>query len=51
MGVLKRCGIHWDNLGNSKGTADVEYERSENALKAIEEYDSNNNFNFKLIRC
>jgi RNA recognition motif-containing protein len=40
VGPLRRCGIHWDNLGNSKGTADVEYERSDDARKAIDEFDS-----------
>lgn len=38
VGRLKRCGIHWDNLGNSKGTADVEYYRAEDAQKAINDY-------------
>jgi RNA recognition motif-containing protein len=42
---LKRCGIHWDNLGNSKGTADVEFEKPEDAKKAIDEY---NSMSFKL---
>jgi hypothetical protein len=37
---LKRCGIHWDNLGNSKGSADVEYFRPEDAQKAINDYNS-----------
>jgi RNA recognition motif-containing protein len=37
---LKRCGIHWDILGNSLGTADVEYHNSEDAAKAIDEYNS-----------
>jgi hypothetical protein len=38
---LKRCGIHWDNLGNSLGTADIEFYKAEDAAKAIEEYNSN----------
>lgn len=38
VGKLKRCGIHWDNLGGSKGTADIEYEKQEDAEKAIAEY-------------
>jgi len=37
---LKRCGIHWDSLGNSKGTADLEFFKAEDAIKAIEEYHS-----------
>jgi RNA recognition motif-containing protein len=43
VGPLKRCGIHWDNLGNSKGTADVEFFKSEDAKKAVEEFDSSFN--------
>jgi RNA recognition motif-containing protein len=35
---LRKCGIHWDDLGNSKGTADVEYERPEDAKAAIKEF-------------
>ena len=41
IGPLKRCGIHWDLMGNSKGAADVEYENAKDAAKAIEEFDSN----------
>jgi RNA recognition motif-containing protein len=47
IGRLKRCGIHWDNLGNSKGTADVEYEKPDDARKAFDEFDSMN-FNYFL---
>ncbi len=36
MGKLKRCSIHWDNAGISKGTADVEYEFFKDAERAIE---------------
>lgn len=39
-GTLKRCGIHYDVLGKSKGTADVEYEKEEDAKKAFEEFNS-----------
>jgi len=35
---LKRCGIHWDEIGFSKGTADVEFFRPEDAQKAIDEF-------------
>ena len=35
---MKRCGIRWDKLGKSTGKADVEYERPEDAKKAISEY-------------
>ena len=38
IGTLKRCGIHWDELGNSKGTADLEYERAEDAKAALKEF-------------
>ena len=38
-GELKRCGIHWDALGFSKGTANVEYTRAEDAQKAKEKFD------------
>ena len=40
VGKLKRCGIHWDNLGNSKGTADIEFLKPEDAQKAIAEFNS-----------
>ena len=40
MGPLKRCGVHWDEVGGSLGTADIEYYRAEDAYRAIEEYDS-----------
>jgi RNA recognition motif-containing protein len=36
---LKRCGVHWDNLGNSKGTADIEYFNTVDAQRAIKEFD------------
>jgi hypothetical protein len=36
---LKRCGIHWDELGNSKGSADIEFYDAADARKAIKEYD------------
>jgi RNA recognition motif-containing protein len=35
---LKRCLIHWDDLGYSKGTADVEFETADEAKKAIKDY-------------
>ena len=40
IGKLKRCGIHWDNLGTSLCTADVEFYNNEDAQKAIKSYDS-----------
>jgi len=38
VGTLKRCSIHWDPLGFSKGTADVEFEKPEDAAKAIKDF-------------
>jgi len=32
---LKKCGIDYDNLGRSKGTAVVKYENVEDAKRAI----------------
>lgn len=37
IGELERCGIHWDKLGRSKGTAQVAYTSEDNAKKAIEQ--------------
>ena len=39
-GALKRCGIHWDQMGYSKGTADVEFNKPEDAKKAVDELNS-----------
>jgi RNA recognition motif-containing protein len=38
IGPLRKCGINWDQLGQSMGTAEVEYEKPEDAEKAIKEY-------------
>jgi RNA recognition motif-containing protein len=38
VGTLKKCVIHWDELGFSKGTAEVEYESPEDAQKAIKDF-------------
>jgi RNA recognition motif-containing protein len=35
FGKLKRCGIHFTKLGESKGTADIEFEKHFDAIKAI----------------
>lgn len=35
---MKRCGLHWDELGNPKGTADIQYHTAEDAQKAIKDY-------------
>ena len=48
IGKLKRCGIRWDRLGNSLGTADIEYFSNEDAAKAIRSFDSIENW---LFRC
>ena len=39
IGPLKRCGINWNNLGESKGTAEVEYLYRKDAFKACKELD------------
>jgi len=36
LGKLVRLGINWDCLGKSKGTAEVEYQTSEEASSALE---------------
>lgn len=40
VGPLKRCGINWDNLGRSKGTAEVEFLKHEDAATALETLNS-----------
>ncbi|CAG9333301.1 unnamed protein product [Blepharisma stoltei] len=35
-GKLVSCGINWDKLGRSKGTAQVEYKTAEEAATALE---------------
>jgi len=40
VGPLKRCGIYWDNLGRSKGTAEVEFLKQEDAATALETLNS-----------
>lgn len=39
IGPLKRCGINWNKLGESKGTAEVEYLYRKDAFKACKELD------------
>ena len=39
IGPLKRCGINWNNLGDSKGTAEVEYLYRKDAFKACRKLD------------
>lgn len=39
IGPLKRCGINWNNLGESKGTAEVEYHYRRDAFKACRKLD------------
>lgn len=36
LGELKKCGIHWDLLGNSRGTADIVYFNKKDAIAAVE---------------
>jgi len=37
---LRKCGIHWDKLGNSRGTADIEFFGEKEAAIAIAELNS-----------
>lgn len=39
IGPLKRCGINWNNLGESRGTAEVEYYYKRDAFKAARKLD------------
>ena len=38
VGDLKKCGIHWDQLGNSRRTAEIEYLNVEAALEAVKQF-------------
>lgn len=42
---MKRCGLKFDDMGKSKGIADIEYEKEEEAAEAIKEYESKFNLN------
>jgi RNA recognition motif-containing protein len=39
IGPLRRCGINWNNLGESRGTAEVEYLYRSDAFKACRKLD------------
>ena len=39
IGPLRRCGINWNNTGESKGTAEVEYLYRSDAFKACRKLD------------
>jgi THO complex subunit 4 len=39
IGPLKRCGINWNNVGESKGTAEVEYLYRTDAFRAFKKLD------------
>lgn len=39
IGPLRRCGINWNNLGESKGTAEVEYFYRSDAFRACRKLD------------
>ncbi|MCO5611554.1 hypothetical protein L7F22_065807 [Adiantum nelumboides] len=40
VGDLKRCGIHYDRSGRSKGTAEVVYARRQDAVIALKRYNN-----------
>ncbi|XP_030512544.1 THO complex subunit 4B-like [Rhodamnia argentea] len=40
VGVMERCGIHYDRSGRSKGTAEVVFSRHSDALAAIKRYNN-----------
>ena len=39
IGPLRRCGINWNSLGESKGTAEVEFLYRSDAFKAVRKLD------------
>ena len=41
-GKLTRCGIHYNDLGESLGTADIQFEKHEDAEKAINKLNNTN---------
>ena len=42
VGPLKRCGIHYTSLGDSKGVADIEYLYNKDTYKALRQLDFKN---------
>ena len=44
VGNLLRCGIHWDKLGNSRETAEIEYDNIESAQEALNQFHSKSFF-------
>ncbi len=41
---MKKCRIDYDQLGRSYGTAIIQYEKTEHAEKAVEDYNGKANF-------
>lgn len=39
IGPLKTCGINWNEMGKSKGTGTIEYQKVEDASKALKKLD------------